>query len=146
MRFGDAHDVECNDWQVVRASAGVAGRGPARNAREGAESGAWIHDVSIRIAARGAFGRQHGWQPASKVSITNMRPRCLWHCSQLPGSYSGGSGITSQRGVVEDVRFGAASASACCDLVFDCSWADLCRGAYIPEPTVKKAPGVKQGW
>jgi len=28
-------------------------------------------------------------------------------------------------------------------LVFDCGWADLCRGVYISEPIMKKAPGAK---
>jgi hypothetical protein len=61
-----------------------------------------------------------------------------WHCSQLPGSYSGDSGIGR---VGENVRFAAASDSARFYLAFDCGRADFCRGAYCPESLMR---GTKQ--
>ena len=38
----------------------------------------------------------------------------------------------------EDVRYAAASASACFYLVFDCGCAVLCRGVYSPAPVMNK--------
>jgi hypothetical protein len=44
--------------------------------------------------------------------------------------------------VGEDLRYAAASASACFYLVFDCGCAVLCRGVYSPAPIMKKAPAA----
>src|SRR4030088_3520953 len=56
----------------VRPSSGVTGFRPARKALVGwgADCCGFAHEVSIFIAV----GRWRGWQPASKVSMTNMRP------------------------------------------------------------------------
>src|ERR1700693_6568677 len=95
----------------VRASAVVAGGGPARWRTSFA---AWVlrnaaHDVSILMAAVGAVGRCRGALPRSKVSMMSMGPpqqgqgyesfdgSLAWGSAGFSG-FVGGGGATGRSG------------------------------------------------
>src|SRR6516162_11936704 len=82
---------------VIGLSEIVAGAGPAYRKRKAALlAGRLAHDVSILISV----GRQLGWQPRAKVSMTIMR------------APQHGHGYGSTRGVSGDATSGCSGGSA----------------------------------
>src|SRR5260370_32022034 len=103
--------MQCRASPKPRSS--VAGRRPVWNARDDAGDCARAHEASILITMRGAVGRWCGWQPGSKVSMTNMRPPARVRVGERPRLISLACG--RGRGEVQALahlldRFGAIAA------------------------------------